>query len=154
MNREFKFRVWLPESQEIIYPGNEVTGDSDYFIKNHGGNMQLYCGKCISISKLLIEDDMVFMQWTGLQVDGKDLYEGDVVLIEANSMLLSHPPKKVYENGIVFYDNKTAQFCLYYKRLCEFGELPPLDNSLASSLFRIKTILGNIYQNPELLEDE
>jgi hypothetical protein len=77
----------------------------------------------------LFEDDCVLMQCTGLKdYNGNLIYEGDIAKDEYE-----------YENYEVVYNDDTASF-----RLKQGVWLHEFDNYVA--------IIGNIYENPELLE--
>ena len=86
-------------------------------------------------------DEVVVMQSTGLKdKNGVEIYEGDylsLIIFEAN---------KKYKGEVVFFK---GSFCLTvqikgHEYTVPFHEMSEVDNLLE--------VLGNIYENPELLE--
>lgn len=81
-------------------------------------------------------EEPVYMQFTGLyDKNGKEIYEGD---------LLKHPVGVVAE---IKYDNDIASFVAVYTENDDI-EMNHLDKKIISKC----EVVGNIYENPELLE--
>lgn len=77
----------------------------------------------------LIERGYVFMQYTGLHdKNGKNIYEGDIV--KGNYLKCI---------GVVKYSEKFCRF-----QIDDWATITPSD---------IYEVIGNIYENPELLND-
>lgn len=78
------------------------------------------------------------MQYTGLKdINGTEIYEGDIIKIQ--SMVHDNYPvyvgKVVFENGAYMCNSKWNTHWI-------------------GDMFLSKEILGNIYENPELLEED
>jgi uncharacterized phage protein (TIGR01671 family) len=140
MNRIFKFRVWnLKHKQWINHvavidcPGN--IGSHFVAVHDDGRTEQAIVG--------LPKEENIIQQFTGLtDKNGKEIYEGDVI-------------KSRYE--ILFecyFNNDEASF-----RMKEIKDLPYDGNSRVSSAYLDPVgiadyeleVIGNIYENPELL---
>lgn len=88
--------------------------------------------------------NLVLMQSTGLKdKNGVDIFDGDVV--QAEQYLTTTIPVRI--NGIVKYSNKYTMF--YLDNGSERHDL--YMQSLGGSIYNFE-IIGNIYENPELLE--
>lgn len=115
MNREIKFRMWDSHFNKMVGP------DSVCHLDGEASNG--------------MADGNVLMQFTGHTLkNGKDIYEGDVVVVKGMKSVGEYRTIVIYKNfGFVLSENKT-----YYKsNVC---------------LLAIIEVIGNIYQNHELLE--
>lgn len=129
MNREIKFRIWNDYDKKMIY-WNEL-------LKNKLANIFTIP----SYNKWL-------MQYTGLHdKNGKEIYEGDIVLLDCyyyEEPAFDGEFKVIYDdiNGmwiLVDLENKDRGFV--------FGEI--------RSYYKAEIeVIGNIYDNPELLGEE
>ena len=128
MNDRFKFRVWDKEHKYMFYPKDEydcIEIDANGDLHGYGCN-GLWVGglNCIS------------MQCTGQKdKNGTLIYEGDIAkaMFEEDTPLI----------GQVVWNNDYVNFTL-------------LDNKIrwALSLCDEIEVIGNIYENPELLNSE
>lgn len=95
---------------------------------------------------VLEPDEIALMQSTGLKdKNGVDIFDGDVV--QAEQYLTTTIPVRI--NGIVKYSNKYTMF--YLDNGSERHDL--YMQSLGGSIYNFE-IIGNIYENPELLKEE
>jgi len=137
--REIKFRAWDKIENEILsgfYSGIKINLDG-----------QIYTNENFNITQ-----HYELMQYTGLKdKNGKEIYEGDIVKFEYRDDMnwaendneeLSFSKEaqisEVMERGIV-----AGNF--------ENGELWLIDWAMESEY--VFEIIGNIYENPELLEN-
>lgn len=133
--RKFKFRAWEKHMKEIIPVYNINFEDG---IINTDGAWRMFT-------------EIVLMQWTGLQdKNGVDIYEGDI---------LRYPAKDNWETDnfksyAVFFDDR-VEWGYKYKLSTKFngclcGGYPETD---LRNIQRME-IIGNIFENPELLKGE
>lgn len=149
--REIKFRAWVPEAESFIFT-DDLTGILD--------NQTILLWGCGDWSKHKVE---CVQQFTGLRdVNGKEIYEGDILLLH-QFLFDGHE----FENeliGEVVYDQETCSFALRnirnadvkkymgYREHEDCGNIPIFNfYGLHEESFEK---LGNIYENPELLEGE
>ena len=128
--REIKFRAWDKKAKEMIYEALEIKdiglGEGSVLVdaRTQGGN------------------ELIWLQYTGLKdKNGGEIYEGDVVEIE----FIIYPESKKeeikgkYISQIIYQDGCFVFFDGYdYHVPCQ-------------PCFRTR-IIGNIYENPELLD--
>lgn len=131
-----KFRAWDSTKKEMF---------TDTFAITESGQVVVVEQEFVtSTPDYIFVEHLVIMQSTGLKdKNGKEIFEGDVIAIEVDDtgMLIN---ARVFQNskiGVlmfhVFEDNEDVP-------MVELLE----DNSVAFE------IIGNIYENPELLEVE
>jgi uncharacterized phage protein (TIGR01671 family) len=139
MNREIKFRAWDAEYCDMIPP---FTLTDIECIQENGRTI------CLLIhGKDIKRKDWILMQYTGLKdKNGKEIYEGDII--------------KYYSFGsstpsfaqVIWDDCGYGRVGFAYKE--EMGILTQLYNTQERCIYKecIGEIVGNIYENPDLLE--
>jgi len=123
--REIKFRAWVKEKKAIfeVILIDYVTKKVTYIVERTGHLLNIRHDKF---------NDVELMQYTGLKdKNGKEIYEGDIVTL--------HNSK--YK---VIFNSKEARFVL---RDDEFEMNIPFTNNNNERM----EIIGNVYENPELL---
>lgn len=128
---KLKFRAWLKKRQEMDNEIDHISWLED----------ELYCiGD--GITYMVSAEDLVLMQSTGLKdKNGKEIFEGDILCDEGIEQESEFVYVTVsYREGMWVCDQITDELCGYGGALNEFNN----DYS----------IIGNIYENPELLEDK
>lgn len=112
--------------------------------KTMNGMAEIYRNRNQEIELRPRDEDIILMQSTGLKdKNGKEIFEGDVIAIEVDDTGMPI-------NARVFQNSKIGVLMFH---VFEDNEDVPMvelleDNSVAFE------IIGNIYENPELLEEE
>jgi len=138
--REIKFRIWNPLVKQM---------------QDARENTPVMLG--MDISGIYIPDTTLpVMQYTGLtDCKGKEIYEGDIVLVP-----IGYPEdgKPIYGNfqGVIVYGSPiyftTDEYGLPIGTTGFFIETK--DGRHSMLLGRDEKVIGNIYENKELLESE
>ncbi len=124
--REIKFRYWYPESKVVVYPKGEDTFDR-LVMSNRG-------------------EEYSAMQYTGLKdKNGKEIYEGDILRHYNEFASLGEPKEFVREVKWDTYYGAGWNFGLSYKDGEKRWSYPQPGDC---------EVIGNIYENPELLEEK
>ena len=126
-----KFRAWLKKEQKMDNEIDHISWLED----------ELYCiGD--GITYMVLAEDLVLMQSTGLKdKNGKEIFEGDILEVTDKHNWLE----------VVSYSQEKAMFVT--EEINREFKVPesPLYDLLDSTFLKFK-VIGNIYENPELLE--
>lgn len=141
--REIKFRLWNLKNKYMFSNDNEelllnIDGSSLW-----GHKIHYYDG-----TDLLEIDNFEIMQYTGLKdVNDVEIYEGDIV---KRTYLFDGAFGKTHI-GEVVYDKEYARYVISKPK----KYIEPKTEGLGDTLSYRSTyeVIGNIYNNPELLED-
>lgn len=124
MSREIKFRVWDIENKEMLN-----VQELDFEPTFYGGRIAI---RPDQYNDYFDTEDMILMQYTGLHdKNEKEIYEGDIVKYE------NMTGKIMFFNGSFIMSNFEET---------EEWELGVINEELE--------IMGNIYDNPELIGGE
>ena len=123
--RPIKFRCWNKRTKKLVFPSSLTIPQltGDFLITTLG-------------TEIVPKKEVELMQFTGLHdKNGKEIYEGDIVNPNSNN------PRKVY-----WEDNTLSWLCVDG---AGDGDVDSLDYLKQYDL----EVIGNIYENPELLGD-
>lgn len=122
-----KFRAWLKQYKKMVDEVNDMT-----FFE---GNLEFIgCRPADGVSFQYCADDIILMQSTGLKdKNGKEIFEGDILASD------NYPV-----NGVVEFRANLGMWVNLLKSYSYYEYLGNVANS--------REIIGNIYENPELLE--
>lgn len=128
MNREIKFRAWHKDLKKMFKIG-QITLEKG--IWNFEPNDRDFIGMSIPY-----QPSFVLMQYTGLHdKNGKEIYEGDIVKIKYRDEDIG---KVIYEHNGFSIDVTNMNK--------NYGRVSFVNNFME--------VIGNIYDNPELLGGE
>jgi uncharacterized phage protein (TIGR01671 family) len=121
--REFTFRAWLNPEKKMYIGFDWDSCDYDGWVEFNDGQL---------MSRIDLRNNCEIMQFTGLKdKNGRDIFEGDIVRYEH-----SNPTGWQEYIRVVTWNEKAAAF-----------EVPT-----AGIFTRNIEVIGNIYENPELVE--
>lgn len=140
MSREIKFRAWDAANRRMEYNDfyiHQKTGLCHYFGDSVGvgSSPEFYdCG----------EEEPALMQFTGLKdKNGIEIYEGDILETPMRNIVEVFWGEKIYRFG-----RDEVQCFGWMAKKIKSGQVETLDDSMFGK------IIGNIYQNPELIEQK
>jgi len=128
--REIKFRAWDKDRKKMLYHINDLF---DGFM--HWKDQKIDLVDCVEQGTHTEYRHPILLQYTGLKdKNGKEIYEGDV--IETNGIENCEKALIIFHDGVFVADFEEFDFI-------GWEHLNGLD----------MTVIGNIYENPELKEN-
>ena len=153
MSRQIKFRVWDGSNNIMIYPGRKEEEDEYWFRLVWGESTGWWMEflDCYGAQKWeaccnFVEGaTSILMQFTGLHdKNGKEIWEGDIIRI----LDVATDGSNYYENFVVEWDQKYASFEAEKNN----NNFPYFSEELQDKGNPIE-VIGNIWENPELIGD-
>ena len=138
--RDIKFRAWDKNAEKM-----EIEGG--YILLNGYGNAELF-NDDIWQKQGIDGADFILMQYTGLRdKNSKEIYVGDIIKLTGNTIYDMSDELALQNIRIISYDENECKFNWDRSKsgtsFCK--------NNAEQGLFEI---IGNIHENPELLEDK
>ena len=128
-----KFRAYDGGSLNRMYQPDEVmVGNGDIWIIDEDS----------VAGDWIVNNDLHLMQSTGLKdKNGKEIFDGDVLEIEDEGEVLG--------NAKLTWDNEQAVFMI---EAISVDDIAPFHEIISDETYSYR-VVGNVYENPELLED-
>ncbi len=150
--REIKFRAWVTEDPELPEMITENTNTEYQMIGN-----ETWFSVISNHEYYLNESDYIIMQYTWLKdKNGKEIYEGDFVKAhyfnnggETDKYITGTVEKRCGSWAVVDYTQKDNWLYFHETSAYDFILRNETGENTQTESFEI---LGNIYENPELLE--
>lgn len=127
-------------NREIIFRGKRIDNDewTEGYLFKIWNRTYLLWGMTGDVPNMVEVKPQTVGQYTGLtDKNGKKIFEGDIVKF-------SHPAFNKSRIGVISYEMNEAGFVLRYKG----------DYCWIAYIDEFYEVIGNVYDNPELLEDK
>ncbi|EAA0076212.1 hypothetical protein ACEXFN_001640 [Listeria monocytogenes] len=140
--REIGFRAFVKSKKKMLPVTDLCFNETEAVGVSGCGNAK--CTLCVDWYNF---DDVVLMQYTGLKdKNGKKIFEGDIVAFSEDDFHVFNSQVEYFsEDGYPAFDIKVPS--TYYFDSNVFSEVS------MSGLYEIE-VIGNIHENPELLEEK
>ncbi|RCX20895.1 putative phage protein (TIGR01671 family) [Anaerobacterium chartisolvens] len=130
------FRAWDKKNKRMFYAGS-LSGVGDFYMAQHKDDINFY-------ERFLI--DYEWTRSTGIEsYNRKTIFENDIVKDDTNIYVVRFGNYKANNNRI--YNNEVA-YGFYIESLSHKGVI---DHATRIEYYEV---IGNIYENPEFLEDK
>lgn len=141
MQDRFKFRVWSKDTNKMYNVYSLHIGINKAIISSRRGNVSIYINK-----------NNILMQSTGLKdKNGKLVYKGDIV--RSNEYPFMNKEQDNYYAEIC-WDDESGAFFYYTFKNPKFNDVCGLSTGNTGNLNEYEwEVIGNIYENPELLKE-
>ncbi|EAC7514795.1 hypothetical protein F1F76_02910 [Listeria monocytogenes] len=142
--REIEFRAFVKRKKEMFPVTDLRFNRYEKDAVGVSGCGDPYCTMCDDWYNF---DDVLLMQYTGLKdKNGKKIFEGDIVAFSEDDFHVFNSQVEYFsEDGYPAFDIKVPS--TYYFDSNVFSEVS------MSGLYEIE-VIGNIHENPELLEEK
>lgn len=151
--RTIKFRAWQPHDSLHRKPGMYQVTDLIFYSSYGGGEVFLAKPFEEAVSSEYLKD-IKLMQYTGLHdKNGIEIYEGDIVKFSLKDDRINIA--ETSPGTINISDKNAGQGIVkWLQRYCLFGinSLPDMFEGLDENLNL--EVIGNIYENPDLVKDK
>jgi uncharacterized phage protein (TIGR01671 family) len=139
MNREIKFRAW-DRQEKVMY--RVLRLPLSWLV----GGLLLHTLDAEEMTEDKNRDHYELMQFTGLKdAKGKEIYEGDIVRVGERSEIVGLLYR---DEGVVTFSANVGAFSIEIA----IGENESVIWPLQHFVLNQFEVIGNIYQNPELLK--
>ena len=137
--REIKFRCWDTENKQML-----KVQELDFEDTFYGGRLSI---RADMYNDYFDIEDMILMQYTGLKdKNGKEIYEGDIVLYKDWERCYEGGGNDSFINkGVVEYSESNCCFNVTERETIDIEDVLYEGNEDLE-------VIGNIYDNPELLK--
>lgn len=141
--REIKFRVWIKTINEMWFPKFALFEEGCVYSKKE--DYELLENAMDGMA--CIDEDDIIMQYIGLKdKNGKEIYDGDIVDIHQTVNGEHLFIIEITNTGLVIPSYRFNKNIKYQYNVRELLEVDEYDKEIE--------VIGNIYENPELLEDK
>lgn len=151
MKRQIKFRAWIKQEKQMVTQADF----GEYSMVSNGDGFGIVEG-ISGYNHWLKKDDFEIMQYTGLKdKNGVEIFEGDVVRILYTDWPSNTDPNVELEDYLISISHvgeviyQAPEFGILFFKENRYGERQ-LGSFNYGAHGRIE-VIGNVYQNPELL---